>query len=507
MLTTTTWSFLIPAAFLLVIILLFILIRKKIFFSQMKNVLPHLFILFLLSLARFFATSHSTKLGAQSSTIILIIELLFFFFVMVLSIKIITFFIFDFILGKRKDIRYSRLIKIKDMLVIILYIIGILLIAKYYFHIELTVVAASSAVLTVVAGLALQDILGDLFSGIALNMEESFRLGDWIQVGNNIEGQIEQFRWRSIKIRTLNNTLVVIPNRIASKQEAQRFGDAAEPFAVRLRVGVSYSNSPDSVIACLQSIMRSVPAILKSPDPSVMINEFADFAIVYELKFWLTDYAIKDPIKSEVRRKIWYSFKRENIQIPFPIRDIYIKESKDEQLLKPSEKSSESQTEYLVDLLQQNELFCTINREQLKNLAEGIELKLYGKGEVLIDEGEVGKYFFHILEGEAEVIKENKTLVRLKAGDYVGEMSLFTGEKTVAKVKVGKESKILRISSNKFRETVRMNEKMAWMLSEVIAQRRAELMEFSRQEDLTKSSMIKTESESIFIRIKKYFSL
>jgi small-conductance mechanosensitive channel len=431
--------------------------------------------------------------------LIFILELFFFFFVMVLSVKLVTFLIFDFIFGKLQHIRYSRLIKVKDVLVIILYIAGIVLIAKYYFHVELTVVAASSAVITVVAGFALQDILGDLFSGIALNLEESLRAGDWIKTGT-IEGQIEQFRWRSIKIRTTDNTLVVIPNRIASKQEVQRFGNIDEPFALRLRIGASYKNSPDSVIATILQVTDSVPSVLKSPEPAVMVNEFADFSITYELKFWLADYSIKDPVKSELRRKVWYAFKRDNIEIPFPIRDVYIKDFK-------KEKGVSKDREEIVDILKANDIFGTIEEDLLISLADGIEIVSYGKGESLINEGEVGRYFFQILDGEAEVLKENKVLARLKEGGYVGEMALFTGEMTTAEVRAARESRILRISSEKFRETVQLNEGMARKLSEVIAVRRTELTEFANKEKHLKASAIKNESESIFLRIKKYFSL
>jgi small-conductance mechanosensitive channel len=490
------WSFLLPAVILLLIIILSILVKKKTLFQNLKSIIPHLFIIFLLSLARAVLDIEFVKQWFSSDTLDRILLIGTFFFILVIFVKTTIFLVFDFLLGKKQQVKYPRLIK--DLTVIILYIIGISLIAKLVFNTELTVILASSAVLTVVIGFALQDILGDLFSGIALNLEESLRINDWIKTGD-YEGKIEQFRWRCIKILTIDNHLVLIPNRIAAKEEVERFGRASEAFALRLQIGVSYKNSPDVVINTIMDVLSSITSVLKNPGPIVMVNDFADFAVVYEIKFWINDYAIKDPVKSEIRRKTWYAFKRNNIQIPFPIRDVYIKDIK-------KEKPQEITGAQLIDILKRNEIFNTISEKQLENLVEDIEIKSYGKGETLIKEGEVGQYFYHILAGEAEVIKNNNVIARIKADDYVGEMSLFTGEKTTAEVRVKGESKILRISSEKFRETVKLNAAMARKLSEVIAGRKAQLMEFKKQADQSRRTAIKKETESIFLRIKKYFS-
>jgi small-conductance mechanosensitive channel len=498
-----TWLFILPVGFLLLIIVFYILAKKKDLFQKLRSFIPYFFASFFISLVHSFLKSGFVSHLFYSETLITVLELGLLFFILVLSVKITIFFIFDFLYGKKQKIKYPRLIK--DLMVIILYIIGILLIAKYYLNIQLTVFLASSAVLTVVIGFALQDILGDLFSGITLNLEESLNIGDWIRIGEH-EGKIEQFRWRSIKIRTTDNVLVLIPNRIASKEEVSSFGGSRQLFALRLKIGVSYKNSPDFVISTISDVLNTIPAVLTKPKPLVMVNKFDDFAIVYEIKFWLTDFSLRDPVKSEIQRKTWYAFKRNDIQIPFPIRDIYIKDIKKEKIpLSPQWADMDKQQ--IIAVLQKNEVLNTISQDQLEILAEDIEIMLYGIGETLIKEGEEGRYFYHFLDGEAEVLKNDKVIIRLKANDYVGEMSLFTGEKTTADVRIARESRVLRISSGRFRETVRLNEKMARKLSEVIAQRKGQLMELEKKEDDSQTKAIKKETENIFLRIKKYFSL
>lgn len=488
------WFILLPTAALLLIVGISILARRKEFYRRLKSITRYLFLLLFLSLFSYFLKSSFITDIFYSGPLLTFLDLSLLFIILVLAVKFTVFFFFEFLVGEKQNLRYPRLIK--DVVVIVLYIIGLLMIAKYYMNIDVTVALASSAVLTVVIGFALQDVLGDLFSGIALNLDEAVNIGDWIKAGEH-EGRVEQFRWRAIKLRTVDNSLVLIPNRIAAKEELQRFGRGGrESFALRMRIGVSYKSSPDFVISVLEEVLNNTSQVLKDPKPMVMVDEFGDFSVVYQIKFWLADYTIKEPLMSEIRRNAWYAFKRNNIQIPFPIRDVYIKKEEGDGLT----------TGQVVELLKQNEIFAGIGDDQLRELAASVKIKPYGNGEVLITEGKEGQHFYQILEGQAEVLKKGRVLARLKPGDYVGEMSLFTGDKTSAEVRTTSECSLLEVASATFRETVKINAQMARELSEVIARRKAQLTEFAKKDDQSKTSVFKKETENIFLRIKKYFS-
>lgn len=491
------WFFISRTVLLIFLALLLLVVKRKNLFPDFKSIIPHIFILLFLGITISLLMDESITHVFYSDLLIYILGLVMVLAILVLIVRMTAFFVFDFFLDKKQNIKYPRLIK--DIVVIILYIIGLLLIAKYYLNIRITMVLASSAVLTVVMGFALQDILGDLFSGIALNLDESLHTGDWIKTGE-FEGKIEQFRWRSIRIRTTDNVLVLIPNQIASKKEVQRFCHNGENFALRIYMGVGYEISPDKVIETILEALTDVPDIAKEPPALVRIKSFDDFAIHYEIRFWMTDFFQKDPVACEVRRRIWYAFKRQGIRIPVPIRDVYLHEAK-------TEKDLAVPVEHIIKLLQNNNILSTLSAEHLFALAKDAEVRLYGQGEFLIKENETGSNFFHILEGEAEVLKGNKIVKTLKRDDYVGEISLFTGEQTVAAVRITRESKILCISSAQFRATVQLNENMAMKLAEVIAQRKEQLSELARLDDLSGKTAIKKESENIFLRIKKYFSV
>lgn len=488
------WFFTLPVTFLVLIILLYYLIKKSPTFQKLKSLFPFLFGLFFLSLASSVMKIELVKKVFYSEDLDNVVVLIVLFLVLIFSVKFLSFLIFDFLFSYKQSIKYPRLIK--DLAVILFYVVGGLFIAKYYLNIRVTEVLASAAVLTVVVGFALQDILGDLFSGIALNLEESLKIGDWVKAGER-EGRIEQFQWRSIKLRTVDNVLVVIPNQIASKEAVNRYGHEGEAFALRTQIGVSYKSSPDLVINTLMEVMGSIDAIVREPAPQVMVTRFDDFAVVYELKYYTRDYSQKNIIHSEINRKSWYAFKRKGIEIPFPIRDVYIKETVDD---RPGD-------EDIIETLKANEVLGTIDEEQLRHLLDGVELTVHARGEVLIREGETGRSFYHILSGEVEILKNNKVMNTLGPNDYFGEASLFTGESTSADVRVSKECKLIGISPEKFREAVKMNKNMALKLSEVIALRKAKRKEFDEKDSEMNKLAIKKETQSLFLRIKKYFSV
>lgn len=482
--------FLLPMISLALIIFLYFLIKIGGALRKLKPIILFLMGILLVSGTIAILKSETISKLFYSETLIFILQLIVLVFLLVIAVKFIVFIVFDAYI---KEDRYPRMIK--DIVVIVLYVVGFLFIAKYYLKLQVAEVLASAAVVTVVVGFALQDILKDLFSGVAVNLEESLRIGDWVKIGE-FEGRIEQFRWRSLKIRTTDNVLVVIPNQIASKEAVKNFGHAGLPFALRYQIGVSYKNTPDLVIKTLMEVLGTIDMILKDPVPEVMIQHFDSSSIIYELKYFFKDLSKKSMIQSEISRKAWYAFKRAGIDIPFPIRDVYLK--------KETEQGMKS--EDIIHILKNNELLQTIDETQLQNLAEGIDIVVYGQGEMVIREGETGRYFYLILSGEVEILKSNKVMHRLGVNEYFGEFSLFTGEMITADVRASLECTFLTISSEKFRETVKMNTDMARKLSEVIATRRIRQLEFSKKETEAMQLDINKDSENIFLRIVKYFS-
>ncbi len=487
------WLFALPGLFLLLTLALFFLSGKKRGSGLFRQALPQLLLLFFLSAAISLFSSAWLRNFPYSPRLLFFLWLLFWFFLVVLAVKALAYFVFDFLVLKKQGMHYPKLIK--DVVVFILFVVGILLIIRYYLDRDLTVLLASSAVLTVVIGFALQDILGNLFSGIILNFEDAFKIGDWLHIGER-EGQVEQFGWRSFKIRSIDRELIVIPNQAASKAEVLIYGSGRQPVCLKISVGASYQDSPDRVSAAILKALEPIPEIRRSPLPEVQLVEFSDFSLNYLVKFWIDDYSRHNSIASDVRRRIWYAFKRQGIEIPYPKRDVYMKQ----------ERSGEIARETLAAALKGNNVLAAIEDRDFRDLLAAAETKVFGAGETIIREGEEGDFFYHIFSGAVKVLKGGRVIVRLGPGDFFGEISLVTGEKTNATIVAENESVILAISSARFKQVVDMNEKMAMKLAEVITRRQEETQAFSEKNRAAAPSAAAKDAGNLLKRIMKYFA-
>ncbi|MBN2399137.1 MAG: mechanosensitive ion channel [Candidatus Aminicenantes bacterium] len=488
------WLITLPALFFLLLLVIFLLSGKKRNQGLFRHTSLQLLLLFFLSTAIALFSSQLFRRVFYSQRLLFILWLLVWFLLLVFAINTLAYFIFDFLLLKKQGIRYPKLVK--DVLVFILYVIGILLILNYYLNIKITVLLASSAVFTVVIGFALQDILGNLFSGIILNFEDSFKLNDWVRI-NQWEGRVEQFGWRSFKIRTIDRELLVIPNQSASKAEVLIYGLGHQPVALRIMVGASYQDSPDRVEAAILKALESISEIRHEPPPEVLLMDFADFALNYRVKFWIDDYGQHNIIASQVRRRIWYAFRRQGIEIPYPKRDVYMKQ----------ERSAEIPRATLAEALQRNDVLREIEAAKFRDLVADAAYQVYGGGETIICEGDDGEFFFHVYSGVVQVIKDGQVVTRLQAGDFFGEISLVTGEKTGATVVAERESVIIMVSSARFKQIIGMNEELARKLSAVITRRQAELKLFSKKSAAAEAETGKKISENLFKRILNYFAV
>ncbi|MCU0237587.1 MAG: mechanosensitive ion channel family protein [Acidobacteria bacterium] len=487
------WLIALPGLFLLLGMALFFAGRRRHRGGLFRQVLPQLLLLFLASLAIALCNSGWLSRLAYSRRLLFLLWLFFWFLLVVLAVKVLAYFVFDFLVLGKQGVHYPKLIK--DVVVFMLFVVGVLLILKYYLNIPLTGVLASTAVLTVVIGFALQDILGNLFSGIILNFEDSFKIGDWLRIGER-EGRVEQFGWRSFKVRTIDRELIVIPNQSASKAEVMIYGAGRQPVALKIRFGAGYGDSPDRVAAAVLQAMAGMPDVRPEPAPVVQLVDFGDFAMNYLVKFWVDDFSRHNLITSDARRRIWYAFRRQGIEIPFPKRDVYLKR----------EKGGEVAREALASALKRNDVLAAVEDGDFHALLAAVETRVFGSGETVIREGDEGAHFFHVFSGAVNVLKNGQVIARLGPGDFFGEISLVTGERVNATVAAAEESVLILVSSARFKQVVEVNESMAMKLSAVITRRQDEMRAFSENNPKDDPIARKKESETLFRRILKYFA-
>lgn len=179
----------------------------------------------------------------------------------------------------------------------------------------------TSAVTSLVIGLALQPILGNLFAGVVISLEKPFRIGDWVKAGD-IEGRVVDITWRTTRLRTRENFDLILPNGKIAEEPIINYYYPHPLNTVKVYVGADYAAAPYRVERALLRCIHGVQGALEKPSPEVELQSFGDSSINYELEVWVDDFAESPMIASALRMRIWEEFKKEGINIPFPIRTI-----------------------------------------------------------------------------------------------------------------------------------------------------------------------------------------
>jgi len=378
-------------------------------------------------------------------------------------------------------------------------------IAHRWFGVELTPVLATSAVVGAVVGLALQDTLGNLFSGIAIHLDAPFRVGDWIKVADS-EGRIEQISWRSVRLRTWNRDVVTIPNNEVAQHAVVNYGGTPEPHARLLVIGVNYHTPPNKVMGVLQSLLDHVDTVLKEPPPRLRIVGYGDFAIQYEIRYFFERYEDYRAAEGEIHRLIWYYFRRHGIEIPFPVRDVYLHDV-------AAVEARDSKTGRLERALRDIDLFRPLTDEELAAAAAAFRHLHYSTGEKIIEEGQPGDSFFVIDRGEVDVSKtiagKSRALARLMEGQCFGEMALLTGERRTATVVAATDVDVFTLDKAGFEKILVPNPAIAVEISGLLAQRRDALSQ--AEDDVTTPFRVEDvmgdRKQRILDRIRSYFGL
>ena len=205
----------------------------------------------------------------------------------------------------------------RDLVSALLVAIGAMVVYSQVWGHEISAALTALGLGSIVIGLALQEPLGNIVSGLMLLSERPLNVGDWIQVGD-VRGRVIEINWRAVHIETPTRELQVIPNVELYKGT---FANLSRPTPLRTEViemGFSYDDAPNRVKEVMLDLLRTTPGVLTEPPPLVRTAAYADFSINYRLIFSVESQAELPEVRDAVMSRLWYVIKRENITIPFP---------------------------------------------------------------------------------------------------------------------------------------------------------------------------------------------
>lgn len=370
-------------------------------------------------------------------------------------------------------------------------------------RLDLVGLVTTSAVLTAVIGLAAQESLKDLFAGLELQLGDEFTEGDFLELDEGVRGVVVQVSWRDTMLRNMDGQLVVVPNSLVTERVLRNLGRSGA-VSNRFSVGLDYDLPPAQARALLEKVVLQHPKVLREPAPRIRVQEFQDSAIAYELQVWqreLGDGAIGD-LRSDLLEQIWYALAREGQSIPFPVRELQPRRSRDRPQL-PARPSPKQCCQTLASV----GIFTDLSSEQLETLVEGSHQVAYGPGEAVVQEGAEGRSMFHVLRGSVEILKElepgHTVAVRqLGPGEVFGEMTLFLDAPRSATVRATEECLLLEVDRDSISGLLDENPDLLERFAAMVQERQAELKSLDREQHTERSNALLDTMKRLFFALK-----
>jgi len=371
----------------------------------------------------------------------------------------------------------------------ILYLISLFIILNKYMGLSISHFLTTSALLTMILGLALQGVLSNILSGLSLHFTRSFSKGDWVEIRGH-EGVVLDTNWRETRIFDRQSNIIVLPNNVVASEKITNFSHPDKKTALNFPIKVSSDASPSDVFAALAEAASDVPDILTSPKPQTYILSFDDFGVTYVLKFWITDFSRKHPIMGEIGKKIWYRFQRRNIQIPVPVSDkvmdIVRSVNTDEKHMEVERKVKKNFNDLMNSSFLRydegaNKGELMLDEKHVHSLATHIRRLRFDRGELIFPQGDRGEQCYVVscgrIKGSISYEESGKTFRTefvLERGALFGEMSLFTGMPRTASVTAEEETEVLEITAEDFTVLLIDNDELSESIADMVSRRNSE---------------------------------
>jgi small-conductance mechanosensitive channel/CRP-like cAMP-binding protein len=398
-----------------------------------------------------------------------------------------------------------------DVVAAAAYVIGGLVVLHSW-GVNLGGLIATSAVLTAVIGFSLQDTLGNLMGGVALQMEKSIRPGDWLQFGKDV-GRVVEIRWRQTTVETRNWETLIIPNSQLAKNQFTILGRRlGQPVQLRRWVyfNVDFRHKPTDVIRVVTQALSRAPieGVAREPEPNCVHMDMRESFNSYAARYWLTDLSRDDPTDSLVRTRVFFALERNGIHLTMPAHAVFLTEETPERKIEKARAEDVRSTA----ALRRMEIFTSLADEEIAELSAGLRFSPFASGETLTREGDVGHDLYLIDRGWVSIrvghAGQEREVALIGEGDFFGERSLMTGDvRSATTVAVG-DVVCWRLAKSQLETLIKRRPALAVDLAKTLA-RRAEELDSIRTDlsDAARKHRLDDDTRQFVTKIRSFFGL
>jgi small-conductance mechanosensitive channel/CRP-like cAMP-binding protein len=404
--------------------------------------------------------------------LVVVLREVFLLLIAIAFAKLLLGFIFQTLL------RSSDIPRILPDLLFVLSLAVYALLRMHAFGVNPTALVASGTAVVAGIGLALKDTLGNLMGGIALQLDNTCRIGDWVRI-ENVTGQVVDIRWRYLAVATNSGETVIVPGSVAAKNTLvvlARRGDQRIPWRREIDFGVSYSAAPSRVIAAVEGALTRAEMLNVATNPAlrVLCRGFGDNAILYSVLYWLSDLRQDVQTDSQVRIHVHAVLTREGMEIPLPHRVLI--DGGVAQFGATDKTLAER-----VATVGKLELFAPLTEDERRAMATELADCMYVRNDTISRRGEAADAMFVLAKGAVAIYGDadptsgqaRPRLATLAAPNYFGEMGLLTGQARTATVVAESDVLCYRLDKSGLDAILRARPELADGLSKVVAERQA----------------------------------
>ena len=378
---------------------------------------------------------------------------------------------------------------------------------------DLSGIVTTSAVMTAVLAFSMQDTLGNILGGLALQLDSSIKVDDWIKV-DDVNGRVADIRWRYTAIETRNWETIIIPNSLLMKGKFSVIGRrSGQPLQWRRWVyfDVGYEHFAGQVIDIAQNAIRNghIANVANTPQANCLLMDFNPSSARYAVRYWLTDIDADDVTDSAVRGRVYAALQRAGIQLPYPQYHVHLTNKDD----KYEQNKRLRRIKERMGALQRVELFNTLHDDELAEIAEQLVYTPFVQGDIMMRQGAIAHWLYIVISGTADVFLElpdggRRRIDTIHGGCFLGEMGLMTGDPRSATVIAQSEVLAYRLDKESFQKVLDKRPELAVEISKLLASRRFSIDNLQQQLDSESAAQLMMQQQNSFLeQIRSFFCL
>jgi small-conductance mechanosensitive channel len=308
---------------------------------------------------------------------------------------------------------------LQDLLAGLIYLAAVFAVITYVFDLPIQGLLATSGVVAIILGLALQSTLGDVFSGIVLSFSRPYRPGDWISIEGGTDGRVIELNWRATYILTARRDLAILPNSTIAKSKIVNVSSPSGLHGTTVTVQVDSQTPPSRCSEILEHAIRNSRQIVATPAPTITIKTINANYAEFEIAFFVEELASTVKAQNELFDFIYRHLAAADIDLAPP----------------QDARKSRTGVERLLELV---DIFATFAPEERAAITAKLKPRSYDEGETLVEHGTVLQSLFIVGNGVVSMTREGiegeMELLRLGPGDHFGEIGMLTGAAATVRI-------------------------------------------------------------------------